>query len=298
MAEYSKYRKLIEDYFEGGLTPSEEASLKSKLSTDPELNGEFEFQNDIINTIKETRRIDLKNRLDNINIQWYHTVSNGWKVAATISSIAIGGLAAYYFIDFDTSSQIQIETQNNEIALNEIEGDNIPEKPASIQVVESDNSPVIVEKQKTTEPKPIIKEEESIKQEQNTEEFAMEVVAPDVIDDFDAVDDMEVENISEGDIRSINPVKKDIHSSVEVESVIHKKYNFHYKFSGGMLTLYGNFEDVPYEILEINSTDGKRFFLNYKDDYYDIIQTTDIMQLVRVTNEALLNELSIVKENK
>ena len=298
MAEYPKYRKLIEDYFEGGLTPSEEASLKSKLSTDPELNGEFEFQNDIINTIKETRRIDLKNRLDNINIQWYHTVSNGWKVAATISSIAIGGLAAYYFIDFDTSSQIQIETQNNEIALNEIEGDNIPEKPASIQVVESDNSPVIVEKQKTTEPKPIIKEEESIKQEQNTEEFAMEVVAPDVIDDFDAVDDMEVENISEGDIRSINPVKKDIHSSVEVESVIHKKYNFHYKFSGGMLTLYGNFEDVPYEILEINSTDGKRFFLNYKDDYYDIIQTTDIMQLVRVTNEALLNELSIVKENK
>ena len=39
MTEYPKYRKLIEDYFEGGLSPSEEASLKSKLSTDPELNG-------------------------------------------------------------------------------------------------------------------------------------------------------------------------------------------------------------------------------------------------------------------
>ena len=126
----------------------------------------------------------------------------------------------------------------------------------------------------------------------------MEVIVPEVIDNFDAEDDMEIDNISEGDIKSLNPVKKDIHSSVEVESIIHKKYNFHYKFSGGMLTLYGNFEDVPYEILEINSTEGKRFFLNYKDNFYNIIQTTDIMQLERVTNEALLSELAIVKENK
>ena len=300
MTEYPKYRKLIEDYFEGGLSPSEEASLKSKLSTDPELNGEFELQKDIINTIKETRRIDLKNRLNNINIHWYHTVSNGWKVAATITSIVISGLAAYYFIDQENSNQdkIQIETQSNQLVVNEFEEASIPDKPILSKLEEAEDIPVIEEKQKISEPSPVPDKENEIKETQPAEEYAMEVVVPEVIENFDAVDDMEVENISESDIKSINPIKKDIYSSVEVESVIHKKYNFHYKFSGGMLTLYGNFEDVPYEILEINSAEGKRFFLNYKDNFYYIIQTTDIMQLESVTNEALLGELNIVKENK
>lgn len=299
MTEYPKYRKLIEDYFEGGLSPSEEASLKSKLSTDPELNGEFELQKDIINTIKDARRIDLKNRLDNIDIHWYHTVSHGWKVAATITSIAISGLAAYYFIDQDNSIQdeIQIETQSN-LEVNASEEVNISEKPIISRLEEVEDTPVIEEKQKTSEPSPVLDNEKKIAEKQPTEEYAMEIIVPEVIDNFDAVDDMEVENISDSDIKSLNPVKKDIHSSVEVESIIHKKYDFHYKFSGGMLTLYGNFEDVPYEILEINSTEGKRFFLNYKENFYHIVQTTDITQLGRVTNDTLIGELNIIKENK
>ncbi len=299
MTEYPKYRKLIEDYFEGGLSPSEEASLKSKLSTDPELNGEFELQKDIINTIKDARRIDLKNRLNNIDIHWYHTISNGWKVAATITSIAISGLAAYYFIDQDNTIQdkVQIETQSN-LEVNASEEVNILEKPIVSRLEEVEDTPVIEEKQKTSEPLPVLDNEKIITETQPTEEYALEVIVPEVIDSFDAVDDIEVENISESDIKSLNPVKKDIHSSVEVESIIHKKYNFHYKFSGGMLTLYGNFEDVPYEILEINSMEGKRFFLYYKENFYHIVQTTDITQLGRVNNDTLIGELNIVKENK
>jgi hypothetical protein len=87
MTDKQKYQNLLDGFFEGTLSTSEESTLMNRLATDADLKSEFEFQKDIINTIKESRKLELKSRLDNISIKWYDNISNGWKVAATATIV-------------------------------------------------------------------------------------------------------------------------------------------------------------------------------------------------------------------
>ena len=131
MTDKQKYQNLLDGFFEGTLSSSEESTLMNRLATDTDLKSEFEFQKDIINTIKETRRLELKNRLDTINIKWYHNISNGWKVAATATIITVSTLTAYYFIDMQQEFGKRIDLAQNEFITNEIESEvaDIPQKP-------------------------------------------------------------------------------------------------------------------------------------------------------------------------
>jgi hypothetical protein len=296
MTDYQKYRNLLDGFFEGTLSSSEETTLMKRLATDGELKSEFEFQNDIITTIKETRKLELKNRLDNIPIKWYHNISNGWKVAATATVITVSTLTAYYFIDSQIDISNRIDLAQNEIILDlyDSESRDIPQKPVAEAPEEtyntqaSNHDPII-------EPK---NEDLVIEKVEKRTGNTVDGLVPDVIEDFEEVDNIDLENVTPGDINTMSPSREDLHSSVEIISVIDKRYNFHYNFNKGTLTLYGNFEDVPYEILEINSASGKRFYLNYKDNFYHIINTHNITPLEPVTNKSLINELKIVKENK
>ena len=301
MTDKQKYQNLLDGFFEGTLSTSEETTLMNRLATDADLKSEFEFQKDIINTIKESRKLELKSRLDNISIKWYDNISNGWKVAATATIVTVSTLTAYYFIDMQEEFGNRIDLAQNEILVDAFDTEvaDIPQKPHAIA---NEN----IEKSKTIENTEQVKEtvtqetvvHESADQVVANTDRTVEVIVPDVIEDFEEVDNMELENVTSGDINTMTPSREDLHSSVEINTVLHKKYNFHYNFSHGTLTLYGNFEDVPYEILEINSTSGKSFYLNYKDNFYNIINTNNIIPLQPVTNESLINELKIVKENK
>ena len=296
MTENQKYRELLDGFFEGTLSSSEESSLMNRLTTDPELKSEFELQQDIINTIRETRKMELKSRLDNIPIKWYHNISNSWKVAATATVITVSTLTAYYFINIQDDFKTRIDLAQNEIILDELNSERveIPEKP------EAETLKEVIEIQaprheSVADP---VEETSELETTVTARNENIDIVVPDIIEDFEEVDNIEPEDITSGDINTMTPSREDLHSSVEINTVLHKKFNFHYNFSGGTLTLYGNFEDVPYEILEINSATGKRFYLNYKDQFYNIINTDNIIPLQPVTNENLINELKIAKGNK
>jgi len=296
MTEHQKYRELLDGFFEGTLSSSEESTLMNRLKTDTDLKSEFELQQDIINTIRETRKMELKSRLDNIPIKWYHNISNSWKVAATATVITVSTLTAYYFINIQDDFKTRIDLAQNEIILDELNSERveIPEKP------EAETLKEVIEIQaprheSVADP---VEETSELETTVTARNENIDIVVPDIIEDFEEVDNIEPEDITSGDINTMTPSREDLHSSVEINTVLHKKFNFHYNFSGGTLTLYGNFEDVPYEILEINSATGKRFYLNYKDQFYNIINTDNIIPLQPVTNENLINELKIAKGNK
>jgi hypothetical protein len=301
MTDKQKYQNLLDGFFEGTLSTSEESTLMDKLATDADLKSEFEFQKDIISTIKDTRKLELKNRLDNIDIKWYHNISNGWKVAATATIITVSTLTAYYFIDMQEELGNRIDLAQSELLIDEFQNEvaDIPQKPYTMENEDIETPEVIesAEPVKESVTKEIVLQETTEPVAANTVR-TVEVIVPDVIEDFEEVDNMELEDISSGNINTLSPSREDLHSSVEINTVLHKKYNFHYNFSHGTLTLYGNFEDVPYEILEINSASGKSFYLNYKDSFYNIINTNNIIPLQPVTNETLINDLRIVKGNK
>jgi hypothetical protein len=296
MTDSQKYRNLLDGYFEGTLSSSEESTLMQRLKTDAELKSEFDIQNDIINTIRETRQLELKSRLDHIPIRWYHNISNSWKIAATATVITVSTLTAYYFIDQQADIKNRIDLAQNETVLDSyyLENEDIPPRPEA-ETTKQVSPPQISDIDPILEAK---KENTQVEELDQTKTPTTEVIVPDVIEDFEEVDHINIEDVTSGDINTMSPSREDLHSSVEIRSVIHKKFNFHYNFSDGTLTLYGNFEDVPYEILEINSASGKKFYLNYKDNFYSIINTSNIIPLEPVTNESLINELKIVKENK
>jgi hypothetical protein len=314
MAENLDHRQLIDDYLSDNITIESKAVVEHKIATDPEFKSEFELQKNIVNAIKTTRRLELKSRLGNVHVPWYQTLPNTWKVAATVTVASLTVISAYfYFIDGSLQTNKLNLTTNETVDLTT--GENvIPSKPNVVikEIPEETGQPPVdlqdegnkkpiekptarAEKSITTSPAVSQSEEELEMPEANRE---VEVVIPDVVDEFEGAQDLNLEEATEDNLNHLNPVREDLYSKTEVKTIHHKKYNFHYKLSEGLLTLYGNFEDIPYEILEINSSDGKRLFLNYKNNYYMLINTGEITPLTPVTDTALINELEIVKNNK
>ncbi len=314
MAENLDYRQLIDDYLSDNISIENKAVVEHKIATDPEFKSEFELQKNIVNAIKTTRRLELKTRLENINVRWYQTIPNSWKIAATVSVATLTAISAYLYFNQDSLQPNKLELTSNDTV--EITTDNqvVPSKP-SIQINEMPEEtvkpPVDLGDEGTKKPvdKPTARAEETTKASPTAPQEAedldlpeanreVEVVVPDVVDEFEGAQDLNMEDVAEDNLNKLNPVREDTYSKTEVRTLHHKKYNFHYQLSEGVLTLYGNFEDIPYEILEINSSDGKRLFLNYKNNYYMLINTGEISPLNPVTDTALINELEIVKNNK
>jgi len=309
MAENTNYWQLIDDYFSGNITEKNRIIVENKLTTDPEFKNEFELQKNIVNAIRDSRRVELKTRLENVKIHWYNTIPNSWKIAATVSAVTLTAISTYFYFDNQLDSQTQIDLTSNDRVELKSNVDEIPQKPTIIisEIPAEDQNeiskkPPETTAKKTVDPKVTTKIDKATKTEEDytipENNREVEVIVPDLVDDFEGTEEINLEDVTGNNINKVNPVMEDIYSKTEVKTLKHKKYNFHYQLTDGVLTLYGNFEDIPYEILEINSLEGKRLFLNYKNNYYMLLNTGSITELNPVTDTTLIHELNIVKENK
>lgn len=314
MAENLDYRQLIDDYLSDNISIENKAVVENKIATDPEFKNEFELQKNIVNAIRTTRRLELKNRLENVNLHWYQTLPNSWKIAATVTVATLTTISAYFYFNPELLLPNKLDLNSNDTVELAPENNIIPSKP-SIRFKETPEDTTVPstnfgdEGTKKSIDKPAARAEESITPPPTTPQEAenldlpetnreAEVVVPDIVDEFEGAQDLDMDDVTEDNLNKLNPVREDTYGNTEVKTLHHKKYNFHYKLNEGVLTLYGNFEDIPYEILEINSSDGKRLFLNYKNNYYMLINTGEISPLNPVTDTTLINELEIVKNNK
>ena len=97
------------------------------------------------------------------------------------------------------------------------------------------------------------------------------------------------------EVNSIEKVKENVENAVEVATIQDRKNKFHYKFFENKLYLLGNFDEMPYEIIELNSKSGKSYFLFYDDSFYKL--KSDQLKpapLVKIENDSLVNELKII----
>jgi hypothetical protein len=77
-----------------------------------------------------------------------------------------------------------------------------------------------------------------------------------------------------------------------------RKYKFHYQLDGDNLTLYGDFEQHLYTIMEFKSEDKQNvIFMFYKNNYYLLNQSPgNVNRLVPVNDPALLKRLREQRE--
>lgn len=291
--------EFVNSYLDSELSEIDRLDFENKLLHDSELREEYNFQKDLVEGIKETRRLELKSRLSNIpiNTPLYQTV--GFKAIAVASISAGIGIGAYYMLSEDDNIQLSdINLTENQIT--QTEENDIPEIPESITPIfkEEPMEEVIMEVISQEKPKSeVIVKNTEVKEEPNI--IQPNVIQPNVVEVFEEEDISSINVDEENQINNLDNIKENVESTVEIATIKDKRNKFHYKFFENKLYLLGSFNEMPYEIIELNSSNGKSYFLYYNDSYFKL--KTDQVKpapLVKIENDSLVNELRIIQSNQ
>ncbi len=288
------YTDLIEQYVSGTISEADKAMLESEFASNPSLKSEVEFQSEMVKGLQQFRKAELKARLNNIPVEVGVMQTLGQstlvKVAASVgvAALVVGGI--YYFSEnaekvttYERLTPFAIADETD--AVEKIELKELPKVEAPAAPVAGAEAEAVV----------------------RTKEEPTAAVAEDVAPDFEKPTVKEFEEEEEFEA---NPVGKEAIPAVTNPAEINKPVDvevkskgfenkLQYQFYEEKLYLYGNFGNVPYEILEINSKDGKRLYLYHQNAFYKLAYPTGkITELEKVTNESLIKELQIFRETK
>ena len=288
--------QLVGRYLDNEMSQIERLEFENQLIHNSDLKEEFSLQKDLIEGIKESRRSELKARLDNIPINSPFYQSIGFKSIVAVTVTAGIGFGIYFMTDQSSDIPLSKIDLTQDQALVQ-DSNQTPEIPEAITPIEKSEPEVLIpnNKKAITEKQQTQSEEVSSEEPQLTEPIVM---APDVVEVFDDVD-FESEEINvENQFNNLEKVKEDVESAIEVTTIKDKRNKFHYKFMENKLYLLGSFNEMPYEILELNSKRGKSYFLYYNDSFYKL-QTDQLKPapLVKIENDSLVNELKIIQMN-
>lgn len=296
MSRNLSHEQLVDRYLDNEMSQIERLEFENQLIQNPELQEEYSFQKELIEGIKESRRLELKARLDGIpiNLPFYQSLLFKSIAAATITAGI--GVGLYYLAEqSDDISIIKVDITQNEVMLNDVV--EVPEMPEAIVPMTKPESEIDASTFKETKS---VKQSAQVKVTSEVPKTIEPVVIePDVVEMFDE-SDFESEEINvTNQISHLEKVKEDVESAVEVTTIKDKKNKFHYKFFENKLYLLGSFNEMPYEILELNTKSGKSYFLYYNNSFYKL-QTDQLKPapLVKIENDSLVNELKIIQLNQ
>ena len=296
MSKYLNHSESIASYLDGQMSPEQMQEFEKQLHTDPVLRSEFELQNDIIHTLKDFRKAQLKTRLDQVPVGAGPSMVVGVKAAAALVISGIVGIGAYLYFtgpDEETGSiteniaPVELKVQPEEMV-------KLPEELPVEELVEEPvetvpNQEVVSVELPTTEPQEII----DTPQEKTDPVINSPRLADPNLDHTEIDESIEIptaalaqERLADNHVVAVETAKKDSDM-------------FHYQYYSGKLYLYGDFRDNPYEILELNSANGKRLFIYYNHTYYKIADNQlEITPLEELTDQGIIKKLEIIQANK
>jgi hypothetical protein len=263
---------LIDDYLANRLNEQERKAFEQGIEGDPALKSEVEFQQQIVQGVKQARIAELKTMLGNVSVG-----SPYWSGGKVVASVITAGIIAtgIYFYAFEEEQTINSnETKQEENKIQAAGETN--EKLVPLTSEEKKTDSVTIQKPK---------EKLNSKKELKT--------SPVTKPDLQVVDPSSELSQSEEKTELDNPSKNQIGpSKMEVAIVApDKKHTFHYQFSEGKLLLYGPFDKNLYEILEIHG-EGHAVFLFYRENYFLLDENQSaITKLEAIRDGELLRKL-------
>lgn len=295
----------IDQFLRNELSPAEMEAFQSQMNIDPVLQEQVLYEQAIQRGFSDLRKAELKTRLNAIQITtpWYGNwgFADGTmvKIIGSAAVATIIGVSGYLFLGEDQKSEMLVTSS----IVGTIDH---PQKSSIIEWEIQDVEKTLVENQKTS---PVSKEIIAVKPAEkqavvtasiNTEKtnsYNPNVQVPQFIEPvldqgLDAADVSFEKEITKAEVAS-TPT-----SNIEIQSVDKKSETLRYKFFDGKLFLYGNFNNSPYEILEINTAKEKDVYLIFENQYYKLQNGDGIKSLEPITNEALLKDLMIIRNNK
>ncbi|HET8859261.1 hypothetical protein [Marivirga sp.] len=292
----TNYFRLIEAYFEGSISPAEKVLLDAKINSDPLVKAEFNLQQNIINGISNSRKLALKSRLASIELPTTTGILSGSSVkwlAGTVAGVTLFGTILYWsLISLDNNIKpIDLKMDQKIVFRNET----------------TVGFPILMEK-KNKELKDNILSNSQDKSDKEGEKIAVESsekvitakVQPQSLMSFeddiiftDQRDDDELKSIDSRDIAHNRADKTEI----EFLDPINNSENFNYRYFNSKLYLYGDFKEMPYQIIELNDKGKKQLFLSHNKEIYIIHDnTTEITELRKIQDDMLKMEIQLIVE--
>ena len=276
----------IEAYFNNELPEADKQQLMQDINSDASLKSEFQFQESVIDGIKDYRKKELIARLDNIEV-----VSTGQSILLkTIGAVGIAAVVTvgtYMWINRAEDQPMISEEVNNteqlvtqpeetqEEVANEIEPNNIIEE-------EKANTELVAEAVET--------EQAAVKSDDDDSSVIPDVIIPEVQEPESGSSVDVDEDLSAPEAMASSTIR--LRSSTDVEVKLSKKYNFHYQVKNGGLILFGNFNDSPFEVIELKTNQGINSYLYFEDHFYSLVNDSEeIKPLKVIENEQLIKEL-------
>ena len=282
----------IERYLEGNMSGEELQAFEKLLDKDPMLKSEFQLQEDIINAIKESRKAELKARLDNVNVGAYNTGISGAKIVLTGAITAAVGLGVYFYSQENVAeSPKQVQEQpvledSNVFAQPE---ESEAEAPAHNEQLDEQ---ILAHHTITEEVVMEEKADETIKAEDPVAVVTTpEVIPPTPIEAFEDTEAVTTEIKTPANKLEESLMNTEV-TAVEIENEKDHSNSFHYKFYNNKLYLYGDFKNIPYELIELNTVSGKSVYLYYKGNFYYLASNQiEISPLNQIKDQNLIGEL-------
>jgi len=293
----------IDLYLTDQLSAGERSQFEELIQQDPLLKEELRFQEEIIQSVKTNRAAQLKARLDNIQLPGPgigEGAVGSLKVAGPILAIAAAGLGTYFYLQEPAVPETTPPTEQITQITEEVKNPVMDQQIESMPITEGQKEAV------ETVPVPEAKEPvaktagEIVAQEPEVApEAPSERVQPNLID---ISGDDDLGNAEEMvDLPTLPVEAEELNEVLEmsVKKIKDGKHNFHYQNYNDKLYLYGDFHNVPYEILDLAGAESRKLYLYYQDKFYRIKpDQTEISALEVIADQDLVNELAALRDSK
>ena len=293
--------------------------MDAHLAADSQLQDDMLFQRDIVHALQDERRMELKNRLNSIEVGAGGISSAvGLQIAAGVALVGLLGTAVYFLtgepaVDENTLPVGIIDLS----ATDNLYTYTIPAKPeAAAPTPSTETVQLTIPKAKKAEEvvTAAVSKANDTKLSGNSDVVELkneavdngaakrpdiQVQRPKVLSEFKDNDLGGGTQQVEPPVDALARNRQFSTQSIEVTAQLHDKYDFHYQFFDSKLFIYGDFKSKPYEILEINTEGSRAYYLFFENNYYGLKSNQQkLTRLRRISNEKLVKELEITRIQK
>ena len=297
----------IDNYHSGRMSEPEMADFEKILESEPAIKAESDLQSDIVNGLKEYRKLELKTRLDAIKVglTWIEFAQQSTLVKSLggVVVASLIGTGIYYYGDRPESQDLieppTVDARGMESVefvwdLGQEEQPQVSNELDKPNVI-LENSTVNPDAEKVEEATPVAVVEtieENKKEAEQVFKPSFEAPNAETVEDNDEFAGAGLDEIPD------NMEGKASDDPIDVETENSKSNVIKYKYYDGKLFLNGDFDNSHYEILEINSSTGRRIYVYYLGDYYKVGIADKLTALPKVKDSNVINELKLLRENK
>ena len=287
----------IEAYLKNELSENERAAFDAFLEKDPILKSELQFQKETVDAIRHHRKMELKQRLNNIQID--SPFMYQLPKVAIIGTFAIVSMVAGFFV-FNNQTPVKnqqavevILDDKSSDKMKQLESEEVLDNQNQEVTTNSENEEVIAETNtKITTPAPVYPLVPSQQKTEPKEESTIDKVNKETSKTANILSSSKEESKNAFKVQETDPEKGvfDGKDKISLESIASNK-KLKYQYSNGKLFLFNNTTKGREVNMEINGKN--QLFLYYENDYYELNdEQFEIAEAKKVNDKILIEKLN------